>query len=245
MTTGAVQAARAATEAGSALADPAAWQDAAIEVVANLGFSLVDGDRPGPSGSHLVIGLRREPTERHFDPEEIRFYSPNATRGGGLVALDRGSAVRTAFRQVLWGHVHLVDRYGIENRFLTFGGRLRATRAGDDLVVADLWSPGPIVRWGGHSQGTDWLTGEIGAFFGRLIVPIDYLPGAEKLVDAAPPEDVYGAFLVDLERRLRAAAGPASSPDELRGWVAAERHRMGSAAFGAGGQLLDTLGLAR
>src|SRR3972149_4968100 len=68
-------------------------------------------------------------------------------------------------------------RLEIETRFLTFGGLLRIADVDPGFRVVQHVSPGPVVRWGGHSQGSDALAGEIGAFFGRLIVPVDYVPG--------------------------------------------------------------------
>jgi hypothetical protein len=127
---------------------------------------------------------------------------------------------------VLWGHVHVVDRLRVENRFLTFGGRLRAAAVDESLTILDLWSPGPIVRWGGHSQGTDALAGEIGAFFGRLVVPVDFTPGAEARIDALAPEALYAAFLVDLRHRVDAARRLGVPPTELDAWLSRESARL-------------------
>ncbi|HEX8026406.1 MAG TPA: hypothetical protein VF484_09380 [Candidatus Limnocylindrales bacterium] len=215
------------------------------ELVADLGFTLVDSHRPGPSGSHLVVALRSRPSERHFDPETVAFYAPAGGRGA-MVSVDRRTALRPPLRRVLWGHVHLVDRFAIENRFLSFGGMLRAAEVTGDLTILDLESVGPIVRWGGHSQGTDRLAAEIGAFFGRLIVPIDFRPGVEATVDALPPVVLYAAFLADLDRRL--AADRRRGVDEtLSAWLATERGRIEriEPAWHAGRGLLHELGLDR
>ena len=231
-----------ATAAPTAAPD---WAAGAAELVADLGFTLVDSHRPGPTGSHLVVALRPQPTERHFDPELISFYVP-AARRGAMVSIDRATALRPPARRVLWGHVHVVDRFGIENRFVTFGGRLAAAEISPELIVVDLASPGPIVRWGGHSQGTDRLAAEIGAFFGRLIVPVDLRPGVEGVVDDLPPLRLYAAFLTDLERRL-APTRVRGADDEFLAWIAGELARVDG--LGAGRQaartLLGELGLDR
>jgi hypothetical protein len=124
-------------------------------------------------------------------------------------------------RPVLWGHVHVLDRVPVENRFLTFGGVLRMAEIDSTLTIVDLWSPAPIVRWGGHSQGTDGLAEAIGAFFGRLIVPVDFVSGAATRIDATPAEVLYRAFLLDAITRHRASAHRLAAPSELDSWVRA------------------------
>jgi hypothetical protein len=221
------------------------WAGAAGHLVADLGFTLLQSHRPGPSGSHLVVALRRMPTKRHFDPEAIGFYAPSAGRGT-MATIDRRGALHPPTRPVLWGHVHVIDRYEIENRFLTFGGTLRAAELSPDLTVVDLVSPGPIVRWGGHSQGTDRLATEIGAFFGRLIVPVDIRPGMEGYVDGLRPEVLYSAFLADVDRRL-ASERVRGADDELLGWLSIERTRLEAdgATWEAGRAALRELALDR
>jgi hypothetical protein len=229
-----------------ALAEPGAWHEPAADLLADLGFTLINGRRPGLAGSHLLVALRVTPTFRHFDPEVVGFYAPTDGRGA-LSMIDRSTATVPPTRIALWGHVHVVDRLGIENRFLTFGGELRAAAVDQDLTVVDLWSPGPIVRWGGHSQGTDALAGEIGAFFGRLIVPVDCRPGAEGQIDGVTPEVLYSAFVIDLEARLAAARSHGTPPAELDTWLAAERRRLSedAAMWHAGRALLADLALGR
>ena len=77
------------------------------------------------------------------------------------------------------------------------------------------------MRWGGHSQGTDSLAGSIGAFFGRLIVPVDFTPGAAARIDAVTPRVLYAAFLRDEMKRRHAAAEHGVEPTDLDAWLAA------------------------
>jgi hypothetical protein len=224
-----------------------AWPAPAAGLLANLGFTLINGSQPGTRGSHLLVALRSQPTFRHFDPEALTFYEP-AGEKARPATVDRSVALEQPARPVLWGHVHVVDRLAEENRFLTFGGVLRAAaiREGhEDLTVLDFLSPGPILRWGGHSQGTDSLTGAIGAFFGRLIVPIDFTPGIEARVDAVPPEVLYAAFLMDLADRLAAGRRSRSSPGELDAWTRAEVGRVhrSEETWAAAERLLVDVGL--
>jgi hypothetical protein len=212
----------------------------AAELLAHLGFTLLHSQHPGAGGSHLLVAFRRTPTLTHFDPEAVTYYA----QGEGhavLATVDRTSALVPASRRVLWGHVHVVDRLRVENRFLTFGGTMTATSVGPDLTVLDLRSPGPIARWGGHSQGVDSLAGSMGAFFGRLILPVDFTPGAEARLNATPPDVLYAAFLLDLDRRL----GPDPSADgELGAWLRFERARLvDESSWAAARRLIADFGL--
>jgi hypothetical protein len=222
------------------------WPGEAESVVASLGFSLVNSSNPGPDGSHLLVAIRQEPTFRHFDPEALSYYAPTDHRAR-LVTLDGPTAVAKPSRPALWGHVHVTDRLRVENRFLTFGGEIRTALVGGSTALIDLHSPAPIVRWGGHSQGSDPLAGEIGAFFSRLIVPVDFTPGAEEHLTNVPAETLYAAFLIALGARVRTTERRTGSESPLEGWVAAERVRLREAfppAWSSGRGLLIELGLA-
>lgn len=226
----------------------APWALEAGHTLSRLGFLLVDGDRPeAPGGCHLLVAFRAEPELTHFDPEEALFWAAKEGHGKPL-RIDRLDDALD--RDVLWGHVHVADRLGVENRFLTFGGRLRSTTLGPATTIADLASPGPIVRWGGHSQGSDPLAAEIGAFFGRLIIPVEEVPGAEARLVATPALTLYAAFVRELtERVARARAGAileTDPSDPLGAWRIVETSRLRAhepAAWDAAGALLGELGL--
>ena len=204
------------------LEDPREWPDAAAALLAELGYRLVDPERGAGDDNHLLVALRDEPTRRHFDPEAVAYYAPTG-RVASLTTLDRASATRRDWQdcRALWGHVHVIDRIPVENRFLTFGGSLRMSQVDPTLTVVDLWSPAPIVRWGGHSQATDALATAMGAFFGRLIVPVDFLSGAAEKIDALAPEVIYRAFLIDVLARERRAARRGATPTRLDEWLRA------------------------
>lgn len=206
--------------------DAPAWVGAAAELVAPLGFRLFSGLDLPVAGAHLLAAFRDEPTLRHFDPERLSYYAP-AGDGGGVVRTLEAEDVRRLARRgggllpVLWGHVHLVDRVPVENRFLTFGGELRIAPAGAGLTVADLRSPAPIVRWGGHSQATDPIAQAVAAFFGRLMVPVDFTPGAARRIGAVRAEVLFRAFLADGVVRGRQARRRGAEPGPVERWVTA------------------------
>lgn len=207
---------------------PDSWPDAAASLLASLGFRLI-GRHPAERDTwHLLVALRDHPSLEHFDPELVSYYAP-AAAGAELVSFDRreaGAPGLRSERRALWGHVHVVDRVPVENRFLTFGGNLRIAALDPGLAVIDLSSPAPIVRWGGHSQGTDELAEAIGAFFARLVVRVDFVPGAALRIDALPPGVLYRAFLADGLRRAAAAQHHGADRGGLGGWLAAAWSRV-------------------
>jgi hypothetical protein len=245
------------TRAIEALGRDEAWASGASALLADLGFTLINSDRPwAPEGSHLLVALRATPTLRHFDPEAVTYWAvgePHARQ----VTVDRRSLARAplggpgpagASRRVLWGHVHVVDRLEIENRFLTFGGELRIAELDAATTVVDLRSPGPIVRWGGHNQETDPLATEIGAFFGRLIVPVDFEAGVERRLTDAEPEVIYAAFLAWADARLDRIAASTGRRSEVEVWIDREQARLCDTqptTLARGIELLGTVGLGR
>lgn len=232
----------------AALDDPssAARLPAAGRLLADLGFSLINSDRPGaPGGSNLIVAFRAVPTLRHFDPESIRVWVARAGRGRSL-DITRAAA-RPVDLEVEWGHVHVLDRLDVENRFLSFGGRLEYGDLDPATSIAILHSPGPIVRWGGHSQGVDPLASAVGAFFGRLIVPVDFEPGAERELAEADPAALYAAFLhAETERRRHGRSRAGDTAPAFDAWLTSEATRMAGrdpAVWSSGEALLRNLGL--
>jgi hypothetical protein len=166
----------------------------AADRLTHLGFLLVTPMPAGSADSELLVSLRARPTLDHFDTERIHYWRTGMDRRGHPELLD----VRTAMplrTTVAWGKVELVDRFGVENDFVTLGGTLDADRADEGEIVAVLRSPAPILRMGGHSQEADQLGPDLAAFFGRLMVPIDFDPGIEEAISAADPMSRYAAFV--------------------------------------------------
>ncbi len=232
------------SEAIARLADPGSWPAAAASLLADLGFSLVNSDRPGaPGGSNLLVAFRERPTFRHFDPEALSHWAAIEARGR-VTTFQPGDP--TDDRAVLWGSIRIWDRLAVENRFLSFGGTFRFADLGGGLTVAALSSPGPIVRWGGHSQGADPLAGQIGAFFGRLMVPIDFEPGVEARVSSTPPRVLYAAFVRQARARLAAASRRSAAEPRFEGWLLGESSRIAQRdpeALAEGQAFVDALGL--
>jgi hypothetical protein len=158
-------------------------------------------DRPGPA--RLLVAIRPAPTFRHFDPESIAFWVSDGERGRrSTLTRDSRMPVEETFS---WGEIRIVDRLHVTNEYLTFGGHLAADLVDGD-VVAVFESPAPILRRGGHSQGWDQGAEHVGAFFGRLLLAVDFVPCFERQFAQADPLARYSAFLADAAARYRASA---------------------------------------
>ncbi|MFH0751947.1 MAG: hypothetical protein V2B17_08945, partial [Chloroflexota bacterium] len=159
------------------------WDEAARHVE-HLGFLDVNGTAPqAPGGANLVVALRERPTLTHFDPERVEHWVASGGRGRPQ------EVTRTTLlpleRPFSWGTIRVVDRLEVFNSFLTFGGTVRAVARDPATILVVLSSHAPILRSTGHSQGVDLSTGEVGAFFARMMIPIDFTPGAETRIAAA------------------------------------------------------------
>jgi hypothetical protein len=202
------------------------WVRDASGDLAHFGFLLRDAERPGiVPGPRLLVAMRSAPTLEHFDPESVSCWVHDGERGNRmLVTRDTRKPLRRPFS---WGQVQVADRIPVANRFLTFGGELMVEADDDEVTWVALVSPVPIVRWAGHSQAMDRLAVDIGAFFGRLKVPVDYQPEAERRVGIAGPEALYVTFL----ERSAAHLGPPDGPlrrlnPSFTRYVDRERRRM-------------------
>ena len=205
------------------------WLEQAGRVLANLGFDLVEADRTqADETSHLLVALRPQPTLQHFDPDSIAYWCTEGARGRAA-SLDRETRFPVT-TDYAWGRITLTDRLGVKNEFLSFGGTLRAQMTPEATVIADFSSHAPILRWSGHSQAGDPLAAEVGAFFARIKVPIDFVPGTEALVAQAAPRTLYCAFIQHVRERLAQAHTLRDANRWLAEWSSRESQRMEAAA---------------
>ena len=228
----------------TAVPDDPRWLAGAGQILANLGFELVEPDRArGDETSHLVAALRPQPTLHHYDPESIDYWITDDSRGRAA-RLDRETGLPVV-ADYAWGRITLTDRLGVKNEFLSFGGTMRAQMTDGAVVLADFSSHAPILRWSGHSQSTDPLTAEVAAYFARVKVPIDFVPGAESLVAGATPRALYCAFIQHVRERLSNAQTLRDANRWLAEWSSRESQRMESTAndqWRAGAELRRQLG---
>jgi hypothetical protein len=225
-----------------ALAPPAPTLARAAERLVDWGF-LADPDlpdRPGPAS--LIVALRSSPTLRHYDPEVVEFWSTFDGRGSHQAITWQTPMPISA--GVAWGEIRILDRLGESNGYLCFGGRCDAAMLGDAVIVA-ITSSAPIFCRGGHSQGWDDGADAVGAFFGRLLVTVDYVPGFEARLAGASPLVRYCAFIEDADardRRIRSASGDDRPFAPIVRSEAARLRRDHPDAWRHGGELLADVG---
>ena len=182
----------------SAPIDPAA----AARLLADLGF-FAHPDLPNVAGdAYLLVALRDRPTFRHFDPERVDVWVSPGSRGRRLEITRLSAPLETEFS---WGSIVIVDRLGISNEYVSSGGHLTVTDVGGVTIVV-LVSPAPILRRGGHSQGWDQAAVDLAAFFGRVLIAVDYVAGFEARMADAAPLARYAAFIAEGVARYRKSA---------------------------------------
>jgi len=217
------------TERQSLKPDDGRWLEQVGRILATLGFALIEPDRTHrDEDSHVVVALRAQPTLQHFDPETIDYWITEGARGRAA-KMDREARLPVV-SDFSWGRITLTDRLGVENVFLSFGGTMRAQAAGDTSVLVDFSSDAPILRWAGHSQSSDPLAAEVGSFFARIMVPIDFVPGTEAMIAKAAPRTLYCAFIQFVRERLKAAHTLSEASRSLADWATRETQRMEAAA---------------
>jgi hypothetical protein len=214
-----------------------------LDLVRHWGFVSHVAAAGGTDRSWLLVALRPAPTLQHFDPERVEYWVTEA--GCGRRVTIPGPARLPAAASCSWGTIRAVDRLGIANEWVTFGGTVDAARI-DGLILCAFRSDVPILRRGGHSQGWDHGAASAVAFFGRLKIAVDYVPGFEVQLAAASPEVRFAAFVADLAARYRTAPALADVHPELARLLRHEVERFGSAdpqTWGAGLELLRAAGL--
>lgn len=203
----------------SAVLDPAS----AAGLMTNFGFLAMSDlpDRPGQAS--LLVALREVPTLHHYDPEAIQYWTNQSGRGlPRTLTRETPLPVESEFS---WGLIRIVDRLPVTNEYLTFGGHLSAALV-DGVVVAVFSSPAPLLRRGGHSQVWDLGADSLGAFFGRLLLAVDYGAGFEDLVGRASPVSRYASFLIDAMARYRASPRLRGEQPELWTLLRSEERRL-------------------
>lgn len=175
----------------------------ASKLLADWGF-LADPDlpdRPGPA--FLLVAIRAQPTLKHYDPELVEYWI-TGNRGFGVRETLTYASRLPRESEFSWGRITLVDRKGVLNRYVTFGGVLHAERI-DGEVICVFESPAPLLRRGGHSQGWDTGAHSVGGFFGRFRAAAGYQHEFEVLAADTDPVTRYAAFVIELMARYRSS----------------------------------------
>lgn len=178
-----------------------------------LGFLLVPGAPLGRGRAYLIVGFRAVPTLDHFDPERIDYWT-NVDGHGMAATVDWPTHV-AEIQDFSWGLIRIVDRLGVSNEFVSFGGRVETNRVGDVKVVV-FSSEAPIIARGGHSQ--EWEVGsmEIVGYLARLRAAADPRGPLERRLAELSPVTRYAAFVWD-------GIITATAAEQRAGWKRADR----------------------
>jgi len=212
----------------------------ASQLLADWGF-LADPDlpaRPGPA--FLLVAIRAVPTLKHYDPELLEFWT-TGPRGFGVRETITFASRLPREGPYSWGCITIGDRKGVVNRYLSFGGTLRADRI-DGEVICVFQSPAPLLRRGGHSQGWDTGARSVGGFFGRFRAAAGYQHEFEELAAATDPVTRYAAFVHELMARYRSSEFLRDHYPKLWTTMVAEEKRLRKdcpAQWAAGAELLE------
>lgn len=107
------------------------------------GFFLLPKSHPkSPGYTGLLVAIRKEPTEMHFDPASLHVRLSQKE-----LAVWNTLGLRPASKKsvpVCPGRVILLDHKGKETEFFTFGGSLEALAVPGETVYS-LRSPAPIL----------------------------------------------------------------------------------------------------
>lgn len=226
--------------------DPPISVESASRLIADLGFvafrTHTEAQMPE---SCVMVMLRTAPTLRHFDPEVASFWV-NDEHHGRIDFVDVDTRVPLS-RSFSWGRIRLVDRFGMRNSFVSFGGTLHAQRVGSGATLLVFRSAAPILRLRGHSQRSDPMADEALAFFGRIVPRLWDDSDLERVVAASGADALYAAFLLHSSRRLGASRVLRDSIRDdalLIARALAELATYRAAAVAAGRLLIEKLGLA-
>ena len=196
----------------------------AAELLTDWGF-LADPDlpdRPGPA--YLLVAIRAKPTLRHYDPELVEYWVTDDKDHGVNETITFASRLPRQ-GEFSWGRISVIDRKGVANRYLTFGGTLHAERINGEVVCV-FESPAPLLRRGGHSQGWDTGAHSVGGFFGRFRAAAGYQHEFERRAAHTDPVTRYAAFVNEFVTRYRASEYLRDHYPKLWTLMLAEEHRL-------------------
>jgi hypothetical protein len=196
----------------------------AADLLASWGF-LADPDLPHrPGSAFLLVAIRAHPTLSHYDPEVAEYWVTDELGHGVRETLSYASRMPRQI-EFSWGRISVVDRLGVTNSYLTFGGTLQAARIDGDVICV-FSSPAPLLRRGGHSQGWDTGAYSVGGFFGRFRAAAGYAFAFERLAAATDPVTRYAAFVCEFVTRYRGSEYLRDHYPKLWTLMLAEEHRL-------------------
>jgi hypothetical protein len=145
-----------------------------LHLMENWGYYLLPQSHPdSPGYTGLLVAIRKQPTEKHFDPQTMRLRLRDKHNGVTWTTLGLHSPVELpieASLQACPGEVILRDRTDKRANFFVFGGSLEAVAVPGETVYS-LRSPAPILQLTDDPESVPGqLASETEALIGELRV---------------------------------------------------------------------------
>jgi hypothetical protein len=145
-----------------------------LHLMENWGYFLLPKSHPdSPGYTGLVVAIRKQPTEKHFDPQTMRLRLRDKygeARWTTLWLYSPRELPIEASIHVCPGEVMLRDRTDKRENFFVFGGLLEAVHVPGETVYS-LRSLAPILKLSDDPESVpDQLASETEALIGELQV---------------------------------------------------------------------------
>jgi hypothetical protein len=145
-----------------------------LQFMEKWGYYLLPKSHPdGPGYTGLLVAIRKQPTEKHFDPQTMRLRLRDKHNEATWTTLGLHSPVELPIEASLHacpGEVILRDRTDKRVNFFIFGGSLEAVSVPGETAYS-LRSPAPILQLTDDPESVpDQLASETEALIGELRV---------------------------------------------------------------------------
>jgi hypothetical protein len=180
-----------------------------LHLMENWGYYLLPKSHPdSPGYTGLLVAIRKQPTEKHFDPQAMRLRLRDKHNEATWTTLGLHSPVELPIKASLHacpGEVILRDRTDKGVNFFVFGGSLEAVSVPGETVYS-LRSPAPILKLTDAPESVpDQLASETEALIGELQVRwgSDERGFARRLAQADPFQFYVATLQAILARNER------------------------------------------
>jgi hypothetical protein len=145
-----------------------------LHLMENWGYYLLPKSHPdSPGYTGLLVAIRKQPTEKHFDPQSMRLRLRDKYEQAKWTTLWLHSPVELPIKASIRacpGEVILRDRTDKRADFFVFGGSLEAVSVPGETVYS-LRSPAPILQLTDDPESVpDQFASETEALIGELQV---------------------------------------------------------------------------
>ncbi|MBU0490912.1 MAG: hypothetical protein KKA73_14580 [Chloroflexi bacterium] len=142
-------------------------EQSVLEFMKTWGYYLLPRSHPhSPGYTGLLVMIRQQPTDEHFDPQTLHLRLRDAQGFAKWRTLSLLSTLPDS-DHVCPGPVTLHDRFDKRVDFFTFGGSLAVT-SGPGEEVYSLRSPAPILELGAEQSLPNQLASETELLMGEI-----------------------------------------------------------------------------